>query len=75
MGNDLCAPHPGNSVEKDPEVTHTWAQWERVLSSTPHMFKRAHFPSTLSPNYILNAATSHHVCLSLGQTLQRSVNW
>lgn len=36
--------------------------------SPPHPIcsKHAHFPLTLSPNYILNAAASHHVCLSLG---------
>lgn len=73
MGNDLCAPHPGNSVEKDPEVTHTWAQWERVLSSTPHMFKTCALPfDSVSQLYPERSRLSP--CVSFTRMLQRSVN-
>lgn len=74
MGNGLYAPHPGYSVEKDPEVTHIWAQWERVLSSTPHIFKTCALPfSSVSQLYSERSHLSP--CVSLTWMLQRSVNW
>lgn len=58
MGKVLYTPHLGHSVEKDPEVTHIWAQWERVFSAAP-IQNLVHIPSAPPPNYILNPATSH----------------